>query len=127
MALTCCSRQKPLSQGELQSKLRAAESIAAETGMFLDYVRQKRVTNQYAQGHIEYLSSELARTANELSEAIPPAGAEAQFADGRMQVDFLRTELSQVSSRIRRPDELAGGQKRIARIRQALRQVVSSL
>jgi len=37
-ALSACSRQKPISQIELQSKLRSAASIAAEAGTFIDYI-----------------------------------------------------------------------------------------
>jgi len=127
VALTCCSRQKPISQDELQSKLRSAASVAAETGTFLDYVGQNRATVQYAKGHLDYLSSELNHTANELHEALPPAGAEAQFTNGRVQVDALGRALNQLSSQIGRPDELAGMKDQITAIRKGLQQAISSL
>lgn len=126
-ALTSCSRQKPLSRDELQSKLRSAESVAAETGTFIDYVRQERATDQYAKGHVEYLSSELDRIAKELHEALPPADAEPEFTEGRTQVEALAAELSKVRGRIDHPDELAREQERIAAVRNALQQAVSSL
>ena len=74
-ALSACSRQKPISQIELQSKLRSAASIAAEAGTFIDYIGQNRATDQYAKGHVEYLSSELTHRAKDSREALPPAGA----------------------------------------------------
>lgn len=126
-ALTSCSRQKTFSRDELQSKLRAAESIAAEAGTFIDYVRQQRATDQYAKGHIEYLSSELTRTAKELREALPPSGAEAQFTNGRKQVDALAAELSKLRSRMGHPDEFAREQDHIAALSKGLQQAISSL
>ena len=74
-ALSACSRQKPISQIELQSKLRSAASIAAEAGTFIDYIGQNRATDQYAKGHVEYLSSELTHRTKDSREALPPAGA----------------------------------------------------
>lgn len=125
--LTSCSRQKPLSREELQSKLRSAESIAVETVTFIDYVRQKRATDQYARGHAQYLSSELERIAKDLHGALPPADGEPEFTEGRTEVDALAAELSQLHVRISQPYELAGEQDRIAKISYALQQVVSSL
>ena len=126
-ALTSCSRQKPLSRDELQTKLRSAESIAAETGTFIEYVRQKRATRQYASGHIEYLSSEIGRIANELHASLPPADGAPEFSEGRKQVVALAAELSELRGLIGHPDELAREQDRIAAIRNALQQAVSSL
>jgi hypothetical protein len=125
--LSSCSRQKAISRDELQSKLRSASSVAAETGTFLDYVRQKRATDEYAKGHIEYLSSELTHTAKELRELRPPAGAAAQFTNGRKQVDALAAALSQLSNHIDRPDEIAREQDQIDSIHRGLEQTISSL
>jgi hypothetical protein len=125
--LTSCSRQKPISRDELQSKLRSAESIAAETVTLLDYVREKRATNVYAKGHIEYLSADLGRTAKELQEALPPAGTEQQFTEGQKQLDTLLGELRNIHGRMSHPDDLSDEQERIAAIRKALQQVASSL
>jgi hypothetical protein len=126
-ALTSCSCQKPISQIELQSKLRSAASIAAETGTFIDYIGQNRATDQYAKGHVEYLSSELTHTAKELREALPPAGAKAEFTDGLKQVDALAAALRQMRSHIHQPDELARQKIQIATIRKQLQEAISSL
>ena len=125
--LICCSRQKPLSRDELRSKLRLAESSAAEAGTFIDYVRQEHATDLYARGHLEYLSSELARIAKELHNAIPPADASAQFADGSRQVDALAAALSDLRSHIRQSNELAREQEQVATMRNALQRAVSAL
>lgn len=126
-ALISCSRHKPLSRDELQSQLRSAESIAAETSTLIDYVRHGRATTLYARGHVEYLSSELARIAKELHDALPPADASAQFDDGSRQIDALAAALSALRSRIAQAHELAREQDQVARIRNALQQAVSSL
>jgi len=126
-ALIGCSRQKPLSRDELRSKLRLAESSAAEAGTFINYVRQERATDLYARGHLKYLSSELARIAKELHNALPPPDASAQFADGSRQVDALAAALTDLGSRFGQSNELAREQDQIARIRKALQQAVSSL
>ena len=125
--LISCSRQKPLSRDELQSKLRSAESIAAEAGTLIDYIRHGRATHPYATGHIEYLSSDLARIAKELHNSLPAADASAQFGDGSQQVDALAEALNDLRSRIAQSDTLAPDQDQIARIRNALQQAVSSL
>jgi hypothetical protein len=126
-ALTSCSRQKPLSRDELQSKVRSAESIASETGMLIDFVRQGRATQQYAKGHVEYLSAEIARVAQDLNNALAPADVAPEFNEARRQVDALGRELSTIGKRIGHPDELADNQARVAGIRNALQHAGSSL
>ncbi len=126
-ALTSCSRQKTMSRDELQSNLRSAESLAAETSTFIDYVRQNRATDQYAKGHAEYLLSAVGRIATELHQARPPADGAPEFAQGRTQVDALAAELSILRMRIGHSDELAREQHGIAAIRNALQVAVSSL
>jgi hypothetical protein len=127
VSLTSCSHEMPISHDELQSKLRLAASLAAETTLFIDYVRQQRATDQYAKGHIQYLSSEVDRLAKELHHALPTPGTEPQFADRVRQVDGLAAELSELRSRIDDPDELAREQNRFAVINQELQQAISSL
>jgi hypothetical protein len=126
-ALTSCSRQKPISQIELQSKLRSAASIAAETGTFIDYIGQNRATDQYAKGHVEYLSSELTHTVTDLREALPPAGATAEFTHGLKQADALAAALRDLRSHIHQPVELARQKVQIASIRKQLQEAISSL
>jgi hypothetical protein len=73
------------------------------------------------------LSSELARSAKELHNALPPADASAQFTDGSRQLDALAAALTDLRSRLGQSNELARKQDQIARIRKALQQAVSSL
>jgi hypothetical protein len=92
-----------------------------------DFVRKKRSTDQYAKGHIEYLSSGVTHIANELREALPPVAAEAQYTEGLTQVDALGAELRNLRSRIGHADELAREQGHIASITKELQQAISSL
>lgn len=126
-AFISCSRQRPLTRDELRSKLRAAASIAAETSTFADYVRQNRATQHYAQGHLEYLSSELRDVAKDLSEAIPPANAAAPLTDSHREVQALAAAVIRLRGHIDRRDELARDQLQIAAIRNELEQTISSL
>ena len=126
-AFTACSRQRPLTRDELQSKLRAAASIAAETSTFVDFVRQNRATYHYAQGHIEYLSSELRDVAKDLSAAIPPPDAAAQLTHSRSEVQALAAVIIRLRGQIDRRDELAREQAQIAAIRKDLEHTISSL
>jgi alcohol dehydrogenase class IV len=73
------------------------------------------------------LSSELTHTAKDLREALPPAGAKAEFTDGLKQVDALAAALRQMRSHIHQPDELARQKIQIATIRKQLQEAISSL
>src|SRR5947199_65501 len=54
LALCACSRQKTLTTDEISSQLLSAQSLAAETAMFLDYVRENRATKHYVLGQIVF-------------------------------------------------------------------------
>src|SRR5437764_9640603 len=90
LALCACSRQKTLTTDEVRSQLLSARSLAAETEMFLDYVRANRATKHYAQGHIEYLTEEMERSREELHESSPPQGEEDAVQKLRTQFDAIR-------------------------------------
>jgi hypothetical protein len=126
-ALTACTRQKSISRDELQSKLRSAASIAAETATFFDYVRQRRATDQYARGHLEYLFSEVDRTAKELHESFAVRGAEPQFRDGIKEVDDLAAELRNVRTRLEHREEIDQEQAQIEAIGVRLQRTISTL
>lgn len=125
--LTSCSRQEHLTRDELKSKLRLAASIAAETNTFIDYVEQKRATSQYAKAHLEYLASELRDTTKELSDALPPADAEAQFTAAREELQALASRLDQLRRNIDQPGQLAREKDQLAALSRELQQTISSL
>jgi hypothetical protein len=125
--LTSCSQQKPISRDELASKLRSADSIAAETSTFIEYVMQRRTTQHYAKGHLDYLLPEVSDIAKELRDALPPRGAEAQLDNCREQMQALAAALSKLSRNVDRPEELVREQAQIAAIRKELERTISSL
>jgi hypothetical protein len=94
--------------------------------MFIDFVRQGRATDQYAKGHMEYLSAEIARNAKDFHNALPPSDDEPEFKQARIQVDALGAEISNIREHIAHLDELASDQDRVAAIRSALQHAASS-
>ena len=104
-----------------------AASIAAETNTFIDYVEQKRATSQYAKAHLEYLASELRDTTKELSDALPPADAEAQFTTAREELQALASRLDQLRRNIDQPGQLAREKDQLAALSRELQQTISSL
>jgi hypothetical protein len=125
--LTSCSHQKPISRDELASKLRSADSIAAETSTFIDYVMEGRTTQYYAKGHLDYLLPEVSDISKELRDALPPPGAEARLDNSRKQTQALAAALSKLSRNFDQPEELVREQAQIAAIRRELEQAISSL
>ena len=127
LALCACSRQKTLTTDEIRSQLLSAKSLAAETEMFLDYVRENRTTKHYAQGHIEYLTEEIERSREELQESSPAQGEEDAVRKLRTQFDALRAELHSIRGKLDDEAALAAAKEHLASIRQALDEANSSI
>jgi hypothetical protein len=127
LVLSACSRHQTLTKDELRSELISAKSLAAETEMFLDYVRQNRATKDYAQGHIEYLTEETERSREELQESSPAQGEEEARQKLSVQFDALEAELHTIRGRLNDQAALATAKEHVARIRQALDEANSSI
>jgi uncharacterized protein (DUF2164 family) len=127
LVLGACSRHKTLTPDELRSELISAKSLVAETEMFLDYIRQNRATEYYAQGHIEYLTEEIEHSRKELQESSPAQGEEDAAQKLRAQLDALKAELHSLRDRLDDQAALATAKEHIARIRQALDEANSSI
>jgi outer membrane murein-binding lipoprotein Lpp len=127
LVLCGCSRHKNLTTDELRSELISAKSLAAETEMFLDYVRQKRATKYYAQGHIEYLTDEVERSREELQESSPAQGEEDAVQTLKAQFDALKAELQSVRGRLDDEAALSTAKQHIEGIRRALNEATSSI
>jgi hypothetical protein len=127
LVLCACSRHKTLTRDDLRSELISAKSLAAETEMFLDYVRQNRATKDYAQGHIEYLTKETERSREELQESSPAQGEEDAVQELRAQLDALKAELLSIHARLDDRTALATAKEHVARIRHALDEANSSI
>lgn len=126
-ALCSCSGRQKMTVDELRSELISAISFSAETEVFLAYARQRRTTKSFAQGHIEYLSKELERSANKLHTSVPQPGEENAQQRISTLLDALNTELQDLRGRIDQDAELSSAEEHVRRIRLALEQANSSL
>jgi hypothetical protein len=127
LALSACSRPKTLTQDELRSQIFSAKSLAAETEIFVDYVRQKRATKHYAQGHIEYLAEQVENSRQELHQSSPVQGEEDAFQKLSAQFDALHAELHIIAGKLDDVNALATAKEHIARIRQTLDEANSTI
>lgn len=125
LVLPACSRHKTLTREELRSEIISAKSLAEETEMFLDYVRQDRATKYYAQGHIEYLTDEVENS--ELHQSSPVQGEADAFQKLSAQFDALNTELHDLRGKLEDKNALATAKERIERIQRALDAASSSI
>jgi hypothetical protein len=127
LVLSACSRHKTLTRDELRSEIVSAKSLAAETEMFVDYVRQKRATKHYAQGHIEYLAEEVDNSRQELHQCSPVQGEEDAFQKLSTQFDALNAELHIIHGKLDDVNALTTAKEHIAKIRQALDEANSGI
>jgi hypothetical protein len=127
LVLCGCSRHKNPTTDKLRSELISAKSLAAETEMFLDYVRQKRSTKHYAQGHIEYLTEEIERSRGELQESSPAQGEQDVVQNFKAQFDALKGELQSIRGRMDDEVALSTAKEHIERIRRGLDEATSSI
>jgi len=127
LVLPACSRHKTLTREELRSEIISAKSLAEETEMFLDYVRQDRATKYYAQGHIEYLTDEVENSRQELHQSSPVQGEADAFQKLSAQFDALNTELHDLRGKLEDKNALATAKERIERIQRALDAASSSI
>jgi hypothetical protein len=126
-ALTSCSRKKTISRDDLRSEIMSAYSFAAESEMFIDYIRQGHTTRHYAEGHATYLKDAVTQLEKELEQAVPEPGAQNVVSDCRSYVQMLRRELSVVATKFGDNDALAATGKRMENIRKNLEEAYSSL
>ena len=127
LTLSACSRHKTLTRDELRSEIFSAKSLAAETEIFVDYVRQKRATKHYAQGHIEYLAKQVENSRQELHQSSPVQGEEDAFQKLSAQFDALHAELHIIGKKLDDVNALATAKEHIARIRQTLDEANSTI
>ena len=127
LLVDACSHQKTLDKQDLLSEVTSAESLAAESQMFVEYALQHRATKHFAKGHVEYLAEEAMRSAKELQQDLPPQGQDETLKKLRGQLQALSAELRTISGALEDDGALATGKKHIATIPQALHEVKSSL
>ena len=113
-ALSACSNHKILTPHELRSDLFSANSYASEIEMFIDYVRQGRATNTFAEAHARQLGKEIAHSQQELAAASPPPQDAKAFESCKGEFDFLRRELPIIPTLIGNDDALRAERDKVA-------------
>jgi hypothetical protein len=99
LLLAGCSRTKAIDREQAQSELRQASSLAAESELFTDFVRQGKATRRYAEGHAAMLGDEIAQSAKELDEASPEPGAQDSVRESRSFLAAARANLDKANGR----------------------------
>lgn len=122
-----CSHQKTLSRDELRSNIKKAISYAAETELFVDFVRQQHSTTHYAEAHPSYLAEEIEDSVKELtqSKADPSDEQTARLLNAALHV--LSDALGAVRSSPTDEQTLAVAKARATAVRQRLQEAQAGL
>jgi hypothetical protein len=125
-ALAGCA-PRPLDSRDLASSLRATSSLAAEAGIFIDYLNSGRPAAAFARAHAEYLLKELDDESHDLDGArvVPPLRPTLETC--RAQQQQLGRELRRLDAALAHPDELAEIAKQIRAIGESAAQARASL
>jgi hypothetical protein len=126
-ALLSCSGPKTLKKDDVQSELKAAISLAAETQMFIDYIGRTRVSKHYIEGEAGYLRETGKDSVKELENGFPGPGMEAAVRECKSQLALLDRELSQISAEAGKNNELSEASQRVSKIRENLQKAESTL
>jgi hypothetical protein len=125
MLLSSCSRTNSLE--DARSDIHSAVSLAAEAEIFIDYVRQGRATANFTEGHIQYLTEEVGRCAEELGKPVTDEHAERKLQAVRNELQTLRIELRVVPHEMGNAQALTAVRDRVRAIRRELEAANSSL
>ncbi len=127
ITITACSHPKRVSSDELRSTLTQAVSYAAESETFIDYVLQKRVTKNYARGHLQYLLDELSRSAKETHESIADSSTQEILSEFQSRLDHLVEAVRYATHEQDNAEKLQAAKQQIANARRALEKAKNSL
>ncbi|HEY4087690.1 MAG TPA: hypothetical protein VGM43_17240 [Bryobacteraceae bacterium] len=125
-ALGGCSSHT-LDSKDLSSSLRATSSLAAEAGVFIEYLGSGHSTDAFARGHAEYLRQELDDERQDLQGARVSSSLRPSFDLCETQQEQLGRELRLLKLAIGQPDELADIARQIRAIGQAAAQAREGL
>ena len=127
VVLAGCSGTSTLSKEEIRSEVKSALSLAAETTLFIDYIRQSRPTRRYIEGEASYLRDEVKDSVKQFDKALPETGTENSINTCKTQLQLLDRELSSVPVEMGKADALAAANERISEIRNTLEKASSAL
>jgi hypothetical protein len=120
--LGSCAQRHTLSREELRSDLTSAISAANETEMSIDFVLQKKTTQNFAAGHLRYLERNLRDPIKQVAGSTPEPGLEEKATRSRAQMDALESILTAIASDTKDPDALMAAKQRVHAIHIALAQ-----
>jgi hypothetical protein len=120
LAAVSCSSPKTISREELNSDLLAAISLSSETELFISQLQKSRVTTQFAEVHLEYLTKEVARSAHELSEGTPNDGLAGAAENCHAQLKSLANILTGLKGKTGDMDRLSADKQQVERIQNVL-------
>lgn len=118
--LTSCSRTKSISESDLRSDTLSAISLAAETQLFIGQIQQKRTTQSFARGHLEYLRQQAVEEIQQLRGAHAESGLVPWLETCRAQLESLATELAILGKNSTASDRLSAARQRVAKIQAGL-------
>lgn len=127
LLFSACSHHTKITADDLRSDLTSAISFAAETETFLDFVRQGRSIDHYTEGHLEYLSEELNRSARELEESVADAALAQKLQECRTLLESIALQVAAVRPVLGDAGALSDARQQIAKTRAALEAAQSSL
>jgi hypothetical protein len=121
-----CGR-KEMTREDLKSDLKQSISLASEAETFVTYIGHGRSTSGFASGHLDYLSDEVKRNAQELSKANASPDLINVLNVDRVQLNLLAAQIGNVKRHLQEAITLAGSEEQIRKTRVALIQASSSL
>lgn len=122
-----CSRKKTIDRDEARSEIRLADSFAAESQMFVDYVFAGRSTRSYAEGHAGYIEDAVANEIKQIQQAAPEPGAATAARECLTALEQLRDQIGGIRKNVDDRERLTQVRKILPRIRENLARANSRL
>ena len=122
LVISSCSRQKTISPEELHSHIQEAISLASESELFIDSVRERRTTYHFAVEHAGYLDRMAGRKLKELEQAKSAPEMQSRLQQLRTELNDLEQNLSDLRNGIGNDQALAQSARRIASVKNRLEQ-----
>jgi hypothetical protein len=122
-----CSHRKTIDRDQAQSAIRSAISFAAESEMFIGYLRRGQATDAFARSHLQYLENEIRRSETNLGGVTSDADTSQAVRDCRAQLRQLENTLSEVRAALHDKDTLSRAAKSVSIIRLSLKKTARPL
>ncbi|MGH9735714.1 MAG: hypothetical protein ACRD8A_14125 [Candidatus Acidiferrales bacterium] len=98
----------------------SAISLAAETDLFIAQVQQRRTTQAFERGHLEYLRQQAADEIQQLRDAGAEGSLVPPLETCRAQLESLAAELAALKKTPTDSNRLSAARQQVARIRAIL-------